>query len=211
MRKRKLKRQLRKKPNVEPQEKSNNDTSNANWNAKKPWAKQDNARLQQQREEEAEARRQQRAAEKAAAPTALRASKDETIAWRRPTPVSNNNSTPPTPTRGKAVATPPPRAESPSPAVAPSRFCRGGAGGGWRAREEAKSAAGPASGVPPRVVNAPAHVLARLLLQLMESKLKRAMRLCEAVGSGVLVEEGVLSYVSIFRIPPIYARCYEDL
>ena len=123
----------------------------------------DKARLQLQREEEAEARRRQRAAEKTTAaraplpaPTALRASKDEPTAWRRGTPVSNNNSTPPTPTRGGAVATPPPRAESPSPAVAPARFGRGGAvpaGGGWRARE-AKNAGGTASAVPPQV-NAP--------------------------------------------------------
>lgn len=36
-------------------------------------------------------------------------------------------------------------------------------------------------------------------------------RLCEAVGFGVLVEEGALSCVFlIFRIPPIYARFYHD-
>lgn len=128
----------------------------------------DKAKLQLQREEEAEAHRRQRAAEKAAptraplaAPTALRATKDEPSVWRRGTPVSNNNSTPPTPTRVGAVATPPPRAESPSPAVAPARFGRGGAaapaGGGWRARE-AKNAGGAASAVPPQVNAPPARV-----------------------------------------------------
>jgi hypothetical protein len=38
-RKRKLKQQLRKKPNAEPQKKSNNDASNATWNVKKLWTK----------------------------------------------------------------------------------------------------------------------------------------------------------------------------
>ena len=36
-------------------------------------------------------------------------------------------------------------------------------------------------------------------------------RLCEAVGSGVLVEGALSCVFFIFRIPPIYARFYEEL
>ncbi|KAJ7112946.1 hypothetical protein C8R44DRAFT_842082 [Mycena epipterygia] len=131
------------------------------------------ARLQQQREEEAEARRQARAAEKSApvrkpivpaAPSGIRASPaaatnggGEGGVWRR---------VPPTPTRAGTLGGTPPRAESPSPAVAkyvPGAL-RGGApggGGGWRERQEAARAAAGAP-APARVASpaspAPARV-----------------------------------------------------
>ncbi|EAU83625.1 translation initiation factor eIF3a [Coprinopsis cinerea okayama7 len=122
------------------------------------------ARLQQQREEEAEARRAARRAEEkereraaalgrrpaVAAPTALRASasmgKEEGV-WRRSTPV---NSGPPTPSRASGPGTPiaPTRSESPTPAAA-GKYRPGAlaaAGGGWRARMEAKERAAAEGG-----------------------------------------------------------------
>ena len=111
------------------------------------------ARLQQQREEEAEARRQaRREAEKVAAtrkpvvaPSAVRVNGEP--GWRRDTPA---NSTPPTPTRASNVAESVQRPESPSPAAVPRYKPGGAAGGGWRAREEAK-AKETATAVPSRV------------------------------------------------------------
>ena len=99
------------------------------------------ARLQQQREEEAEARRQARAAEKAAekagllrkplvAPAATVAAKEEST-WRR------------TPRTDGQQPTVPARSESPAPAVAKYKPP---AGGGWRAKMEAKQAAAAAGG-----------------------------------------------------------------
>ena len=95
------------------------------------------ARLQQQREEEAEARRQARAAEKAAekaglqrkpfiTPSVVKAAVKEDSVWRR-TP---------------ADATPIPAARPESPAPAAAKYKPPIAGGGWRARLEAKQAAG---------------------------------------------------------------------
>ncbi|KAF9466778.1 hypothetical protein BDZ94DRAFT_1250758 [Collybia nuda] len=125
-------------------------------------AANEQARLQRQREEEAEARQQARAAEKAAAvrrpvaaPTAAPAANGgEPSVWRRTTP---GNSVPPTPTRASNIATPPPRAESPSPAAATAPKYRpgalgGGGGGGWRAREEALKAGGSAAPVAVRAL-----------------------------------------------------------
>ena len=101
------------------------------------------ARLQQQREEEAEARRQARAAEKAAekagllrkplvAPAAAVAAKEEST-WRR-TPRAD----------GPQPTVPAARSESPAPAVA--KYKPPIAGGGWRAKMEAKQAAGGGGG-----------------------------------------------------------------
>ncbi|KAJ6629911.1 hypothetical protein B0H10DRAFT_1985801 [Mycena sp. CBHHK59/15] len=131
------------------------------------------ARLQAQREEEAEARRIVRAAEKNAPvrkpivptpPSTLRASAPATNGegvWRRgaTTPAS---STPATPTRGGALGTPP-RAESPSPAVAKYvpgalRAAAGGAGSGWRERQEAARNASTNAGTAPARVASPAPV-----------------------------------------------------
>src|SRR5262245_23234754 len=101
----------------------------------------ESARRQQEREAAAEARSAARAAERAkgaSATTASRTTNGEG-AWRRSGPPSAN--TLPS-TRREPVRTPP-RAESPAN-PAPSKF-RPGASGGWRAREEAKAAAGRTS------------------------------------------------------------------
>ncbi|KAJ7726286.1 hypothetical protein DFH07DRAFT_906601 [Mycena maculata] len=129
------------------------------------------ARLQQQREDEAEARRIARAAEKNAppvrkpivpAPPSGRAAPaanggGEGGVWRRGT---GTPSVPSTPTRAGTLNGTPPRAESPSPAVAkyvPGALRAAGGGGGWRERQEAARlanaaparVASPASPAPP--------------------------------------------------------------
>lgn len=115
-------------------------------------AAMEQARLQLQREEEAEARRQARAAEKLApvrkpivvAPPSVAARATNGDVWRRPTPT---NSVPATPTR--ASLSTPPRAESPSPAAPSNKYrpgaLSGAAPGGWRAREQTKTAEAPVS------------------------------------------------------------------
>jgi translation initiation factor 3 subunit A len=101
------------------------------------------ARLQQQREDEAEARRQARAAEKAAekaglqrkplvAPAAAVATKEEST-WRRTPRVD-----------GPQPTVPAARSESPAPPVA--KYRPNIAGGGWRAKMEAKQAAAAGGG-----------------------------------------------------------------
>lgn len=139
------------------------------------------ARLQQQREDEAEARRRARAEERereklapaarrplfgaaAGSPSAAPAAKEEASAWRRATPV---NSVPGTPRSGNGPGAPPvlpERSASPSPAAAPGKYRPGalqgaaaGAGGGWRARLEAKKAEEAAAGSGGSGANTPAR------------------------------------------------------
>ena len=82
-------------------------------------------KLQQQREEEAARRAEERRRQP---PTAATTATQDGV-WRR-TPSAQ----PPPPVRT------PPRSESPAPPGPPRLFGRGGAGGGWRAREQAKTA-----------------------------------------------------------------------
>ncbi|TEB23920.1 hypothetical protein FA13DRAFT_1818162 [Coprinellus micaceus] len=111
-------------------------------------------RLQQQREEEAEARRRARAEEREREKLTVRRplfggaapppAKEEANAWRRNTPTNSVPGTPSRATSGAAASQLPERSGSPSPAAAPAKYRPGalaGAGGGWRARLDAKKAA----------------------------------------------------------------------
>jgi len=113
-------------------------------------------RLQRKREEEAEERRQAHFADKAAEKAAEKAGLPlprkpiaPPLAARTPSGANSGESTPWRRGANVAPSATPPRAESPVPTA--QKWKPGsGAGGGWRAKEEARKAAEAAGTPPPR-------------------------------------------------------------